>query len=79
MAFRRSSRRWRPLRSVGIGLPCLLLGAVHAALAAFGAEKLEERFDADGLAVRLSLPADRFDALRVHLRDATRDRATIRA
>ena len=55
------------------------LGAVHAALAAFGAEKLEERFDADGLVVRLSLPANRFDALRVHLRDATRDRATIRA
>ncbi|TAK40264.1 MAG: YigZ family protein [Lysobacteraceae bacterium] len=55
------------------------LGTLHAALAAFGAEKLEERFDAEGLALRLSLPADRVEALRSHLRDATRDRATIRA
>ena len=53
------------------------LGAVHAALAAFGARKLEERFEADGLHLRLSLPADRAEALRLHLRDATRDRATI--
>ena len=53
------------------------LGAVHAALAAFEARKLEERFEADGLHLRLSLPADRAEALRLHLRDATRDRATI--
>jgi putative IMPACT (imprinted ancient) family translation regulator len=50
------------------------LGAVHAALAGFGAEKLEEAFAADGLRLRLSLPADRADALQAHLRDATRDR-----
>jgi uncharacterized YigZ family protein len=50
------------------------LGAVHAALAGFGAEKLEEAFAADGLRLRLSLPADRVDALQAHLRDATRDR-----
>lgn len=51
------------------------IGSVHAALAAFGAEKCDERFDADGVRMRLSLPADRIEALRAHLRDATRDRA----
>ncbi len=50
------------------------LGAVHAALAGFGAEKIEESFTADGLRLRVSLPADRADALRAHLRDASRDR-----
>ena len=53
------------------------IGSVHAALAAFGAEKRDERFDADGVRMRLSLPADRIDALRGHLRDATRDRVRI--
>ncbi|HLT43501.1 MAG TPA: YigZ family protein [Luteimonas sp.] len=53
------------------------LGAVHAALASVGAEKLEERFEPDGLHLRLSLPCDRAQALRTQLRDATRDRATI--
>jgi len=50
------------------------IGAVHAALASFGAEKLDERFTAEGLQLRLSLPADRADALQAHLRDASRDR-----
>jgi uncharacterized YigZ family protein len=50
------------------------LGAVHAALAGFGAEKLEENFTADGLRLRVTLPADRADALQAHLRDASRDR-----
>jgi uncharacterized YigZ family protein len=50
------------------------IGAVHAALAGFGAEKLEERFSADGLALRLSLPAERAEGLQAQLRDATRDR-----
>ena len=34
-------------------------GAVHAALAAHDAEKLDEHFDADGAHLRLRLPADR--------------------
>jgi uncharacterized YigZ family protein len=55
------------------------LGAVHAALVGFGAEKLDERFDADGVRLRLALPADRADALRAQLRDATRDRAQVEA
>ena len=52
-------------------------GAVHAAMAAHGAERLDEAFDADGLRIRLRLPADRADALVVQLRDATRNRARI--
>jgi uncharacterized YigZ family protein len=53
------------------------LGAVHAALAGFGAEKLDERFDAGGVQLRMSLPLERADALRAHLRDATRDRVQV--
>ena len=52
-------------------------GAVHAALAAHGAERLDEAFDADGLRMRVRLPADRVDALAAQLRDATRNRARI--
>jgi uncharacterized YigZ family protein len=52
-------------------------GAVHAALAAHGAERLGETFDASGLRLRVRLPADRIDALAVQLRDATRNRARI--
>ena len=52
-------------------------GAIHAALAAHGAERLDEAFDADGLRMRVRLPADRVDALAAQLRDATRNRARI--
>mgnify|MGYP001557272083 CR=1 FL=1 len=48
-------------------------------LAGFGAEKLDERFDAGGVRLRLALPLDRADALRAHLRDATRDRVQVEA
>jgi len=51
------------------------LGTVHAALAAHGADKLDERYEADGVRMQLRLRADRADALREHLRDATRGRA----
>ena len=50
------------------------LGNVHAALAAFSAEKLAESFDEHGVCLGLRLPADRVAALKTHLRDATRDR-----
>ena len=53
------------------------IGSVHAALAAFGAEKRDEAFDTDGVRLRLVMPNDRVDALRVHLRDATRDRVSL--
>ena len=52
-------------------------GALHAAMAAHGAERLDETFDADGLRIRLRLPADRVNALIDQLRDATRNRARI--
>ena len=55
------------------------LGAVHAALAAHMATKLDETFASDGIALRLSLPADRVDALKSQLRNATRDRVRIEA
>jgi len=55
------------------------IGAVHAALAAHMATKLDETFASDGIALRLSLPADRVDALKSQLRDATRDRVRIEA
>ncbi len=50
------------------------LGSVHAALPAYGAEKLTEDFDETGAALSIYLPADRMDALKTHLRDATRNR-----
>lgn len=52
-------------------------GVVHAALAAHGAEKLDEHFVADGSRLQLRLPADRLPALDEQLRDATRDRARL--
>lgn len=51
------------------------LGAVHAALAAHDADKLDERYEADGVRMQLRLRADRAEALREQLRDATRGRA----
>ena len=50
------------------------LGNVHAALPAYGAEKLAEDFNETGAALRISLPSDRVAALKTHLRDATRNR-----
>lgn len=49
-------------------------GLVHAALAAHGAERLEERFVADGTRLRMRVRADAADALAARLRDASRDR-----
>ncbi|MFG6111089.1 IMPACT family protein [Stenotrophomonas nematodicola] len=53
------------------------LGALHAALAAHGAEKQAETFTASGVEMRLQLPADQADPLKNRLRDATRDRIRI--
>ncbi|MBN6148765.1 YigZ family protein [Xanthomonas sp. AmX2] len=50
------------------------LGLVHAALHAYAAEKLGERFDADGAQLTVRLPRDQADALKSRLRDATRNR-----
>jgi uncharacterized YigZ family protein len=53
------------------------LGAVHAALAATGAQKLEETFDADGVRLRVSVAEDAVEALRLRVRDMTRGRAEV--
>lgn len=50
------------------------LGSVHAALHHHGAQKLHEQFHETGAELRLSLPADRVQALKTQLRDATRNR-----
>lgn len=53
------------------------IGAVHAVLAGCGAGKLEERFDSEGVVMRVSVAEDSVDDLRERLRDLTRDRARI--
>jgi uncharacterized YigZ family protein len=53
------------------------IGSVHATLAAFGADKRGESFDADGVRLQLVLPEVRVAALQAQLRDATRDRARV--
>lgn len=53
------------------------LGSVHAALAGHAADKLEERFDESGATLHVRLPADRSNALKTHLRDATRNRVRV--
>lgn len=50
------------------------LGSVHQAMTAHAAEKQAEDFDSHGAWLRLRLPADGVDALKIRLRDATRDR-----
>jgi uncharacterized YigZ family protein len=62
------------MREVALLSPFDELGSVHAALAAFSAEKLSEDFDENGARLQLRLPADRVDALKIHLRDATSDK-----
>lgn len=59
-----------------ISLTCSFddLGSVHAALPGHAAEKLSEEFDESGAKLRLRLPAGQVDALKNHLRDATRNR-----
>ncbi|NOT89489.1 MAG: YigZ family protein [Lysobacter sp.] len=54
--------------------PFANLGDAHAALNAAEASKIDERFDADGVNLRVRLPADRVDDLKTRLRDTTRDR-----
>ncbi len=53
-------------------------GAIHAAIAQHPAEKLDERFAADGVHIRLRLPVDALAPLKTRLRDATRDRVRLK-
>ncbi len=72
----RRGQRLALVRMRELSLACVFddLGSVHAALPAHGAEKLQEDFNETGAALRLSLPAGQVDALKTHLRDATRNR-----
>ncbi len=65
------------MRVVRVQAPFDDIGAVHAALVEFEAEKLEETFNTQGASLRLSLPADRVDALARQLRNATRGRVAL--
>lgn len=51
------------------------VATLHQLLPVFAAGKREETFDAHGAWIVLELPAERLDALKTRLRDATRDRA----
>lgn len=75
----RTAPRQRLIMMRELELHCAFddIGVVHAALAAHGADKLAERFSSDGLQLRLALPADRIDAFKAWLRNATRDRIRI--
>lgn len=59
--------------------PFANLGDAHAALNAAEASKIDERFDADGVNLRVRLAAERVDDLKTRLRDATRDRVRFAA
>lgn len=62
------------MREIALHAPFDDLGNVHAALAAASAEKLSETFDTAGTRMLLRLPADDVEALKLRLRDATRNR-----
>src|SRR3546814_16191260 len=62
------------MRELALHAPFEDLGTVHAALAAASAEKLSETFDTAGTRLLLRLPADDVDALKLRMRDATRNR-----
>lgn len=68
-APRKAIVHWEAL-DVAVGFPHVQ--ALHATLAAFGAVKRDERFDAEGLHVACDLPADAVEAFEARLRDATR-------
>lgn len=53
------------------------LGHVHAALIAHQATKQDEGFDETGARLRVQVPADRVEALKTQLRDATRNRVRV--
>ncbi len=63
---------------VEIGLGFAHLGAAHSLMDALPAEKLEERFSADGVQLRLRMRADQVERFGQQLRDATRGQATLR-
>ena len=65
------------MASLVLACPFDDLGTVHAALATHQAVKREESFDESGARLMVELPADRVDALKTQLRDATRNRVRV--
>lgn len=53
-------------------------GEVYAALELCHAQKLEEKFDADGIRIRAEIAENAFDGLCAAIRDATRGEAIVR-
>lgn len=51
------------------------LGTVYALFATHHVQRLDETHEAEGACLQLRLPADRVEAFRTHLRDASRGRA----
>jgi len=76
----RIAERIELIEQVEVTVHCAFehLGSVHGLIAACGADKLDESFTADGVSLALRLPADRLEALKSGLRDATRGRASLR-
>jgi len=76
--LRRAERRQLiAMRRLQLACPFNDIGAMHAALTATDAQKLDEIFDESGVRLLVSLPADRVDDLKTLLRDATRNRASL--
>jgi putative IMPACT (imprinted ancient) family translation regulator len=75
----RTAPRRALVRSVDADLACdfALAGSVHALLAATGAEKRAERFEPEGLRLRLRLPASMVGELERRLRDLSRGAAVL--
>ena len=65
------------MRDVELAFAFADTGAVHGALAQFDAQPRAHAFDAAGTVLRVQVPAAAFDALKAHLRDATRDRVRV--
>lgn len=65
------------MASLVLACPFDDLGAVHGALATHLAVKQDESFDESGARLAVELPADRVDALKTQLRDATRNRVRV--
>jgi uncharacterized YigZ family protein len=65
------------MRALRLQCEFAIVAAIHALLREHGAEKLGERFDADGAEFRLAVPADRSDAFAAAVGDLSRGRAQL--
>jgi uncharacterized YigZ family protein len=66
------------LVEVEFTLPFATLPLIHAKYADLRANKIDERFDAEGAVLRISLPATQLATLRKLLADATRGRSELK-